>query len=773
MSFVKFLGIHKTLLLSVFILFTLEIQAQIRPIVSNKLIEVLHSRSDKIISDQIYLQTSKGIYETGEDLWFKAYVLDSRFLEPSDKSRTLYLQMSDENGVNHVWQEKYEIKNGFAEGHVYINDTLALGTYFLTAFTQNSIFNNDLDYHSARKIRVVDRIENNEQDQNQKKVSLGTFSLFPEGGHLVSGLDNRLAFKAVDTDGNPIKAAGTLFENGNPLLEFISEHDGMGSFDFRPQHGKDYYIKLKELNQDSSYQLPKILSQGISLRMKGQQQGHLVVKINGNLPYKGTKVFLRLQQRGVGYGLAEGVLKDSLIVRFPLKDVNQGIAEVTLFDEDLRPLAERLAYVNLDKGLHIKTELSNTGEYSLREKAVLNIRVTDDKGNPVRAHLGVSVYDQAYQNLEDAKNIVTHYNLSTQLVGTIHDPTYYFNEDNMNRQQALDLLLMTQGWRRYVWDEKNMPKQPSQRFHFLSDTVSAKMVFQKKPKKEPIGQKIALGYTPLNEDDKEFILADSLDTFTIGPRQLKQAQGNYYYMKPMNELDKGNKLLINIDRPFHELNQVRPYEKIVYPGFNSITNEINQDIHVFRTPKNTIRLQEVTVEGKTIKIIRDKYLGKLDSIANLGIRDYVAPCGHLNCPVRGYEPGYPRPVEGKKYQRIQGFKWTDESNGIYSIQGYETIIYRYPKHTETEILEKFNLTRIKGYYGHREFYQPKYDVEENLFPDYRNTLLWAPSVFTNNQGEAKLEFYCSDINTLFIGNIEGVDANGLLGRHRFEFLVRR
>ena len=87
--------------------------------------------------------------------------------------------------------------------------------------------------------------------------------------------------------------------------------------------------------------------------------------------------------------------------------------------------------------------------------------------------------------------------------------------------------------------------------------------------------------------------------------------------------------------------------------------------------------------------------------------------------------------------------------------------------------EKFGIVRVKGYYGHREFYQPYYDVDEDSFTDYRNTLLWNPSVVTDINGEVELELFCSDINTLFVGIIEGVGGDGLLGIESFQFTVRK
>jgi hypothetical protein len=105
-------------------------------------------------SELIYLQTSKGIYETGEDLWFKAYILDAQHFIPSGLSKTLYLQLMNEETRQVFWQEKYEIIKRFADGHVFLNDTLPEGNYLLMAFTANSFFNDSSEFESFCRIII-------------------------------------------------------------------------------------------------------------------------------------------------------------------------------------------------------------------------------------------------------------------------------------------------------------------------------------------------------------------------------------------------------------------------------------------------------------------------------------------------------------------------------------------------------------------------------------------------------------------------------------------
>ena len=96
------------LVISALLLF-LSVQAQSYNAQQIELAEQLHTLARRAPPERAYIQTSKDIYETGEDLWFKVYLLNSQYLTPSLLSRTLYLQLFSEDKKHLVWQEKYEI----------------------------------------------------------------------------------------------------------------------------------------------------------------------------------------------------------------------------------------------------------------------------------------------------------------------------------------------------------------------------------------------------------------------------------------------------------------------------------------------------------------------------------------------------------------------------------------------------------------------------------------------------------------------------------------
>ena len=396
-----------------------------------------------------------------------------------------------------------------------------------------------------------------------KKGSPIQFNLFPEGGNLVSNLSSRLAFKAVDIDGAPLDVEGTLFEDNSPIQEFKSSHAGMGSMMITPVSGKKYHITLTQPKTDSIFLLPEVYPEGIVMRLGERNDKFLELFVSQSPGHAKRTVYLRGQLRGGVYSTANGVLNNELKFRIPLDQFSmQGIAEFTLFDENLEPMAERLVYIKPDKKLYIEATLSKQ-KYETREKASLKIKVKDENGDPVKANLGVSVYDKIYHNQENPKNILSYFFLTSQLKGQIYDPAFYFDTRNKERDGALDLLLLTQGWRRYVWNEDNLKVYGNTK-QLIFDGTEGEVYATKKIKEAP--KEEVLYVKTIIFEKKEYtdqLLTDSTGIFYVTPEHLKNGQGSYVYLTPMLTPYYGPK--IRLSDPFQTINETRIKKEINYP----------------------------------------------------------------------------------------------------------------------------------------------------------------------------------------------------------------
>jgi hypothetical protein len=845
--------IERTLLLfAAFTLFT-TVEAQTYSPQQIKLAERFDSLSNNAPPESAYIQTSKDIYETGEDLWFKVYLLNSHTLSPSELSKTLYLQLVREDTKEAVWQEKYEIEDGVSNGRILLKEEMDEGTYLIEAFTANSFFADSSEFTAVRKVKVVKDIThlrqikaefdkkyygntdslkikllpiyqkdtskigitatlklsgdvqsvfqttmklNEEKELSFKPQSLGKgtqvvinskyqdyseevilpvpcrknpiqFNVFPEGGTIISGIKTRVAFKAVNINGEPVNVNGTLYKNDSIEFAFISTHDGMGSFDFMPVKNAKYYIRLNESLTDSIYSFPEIEPEGLTLRLLSRGKDYLNFLVSKNFEEQFENIYLMVQIRGIIYGLTEAKLDKNLKIKVPLADMPQGIAEVTLFNDKMMPVAERLVYINPQKKIKIHTILPDS-IYPTRSKVNLKIITMDENNNPIKANIGLTVFDKLYENPSDSINILTQMYLSTQLKGRIYNPGYYFNEKNVNRESALDLLLTTQGWRRYIWNNANLKKLDGRNTEIVSDDVKGQAYLAIGKKRQPKDQVYMMAFSQEKDSTKIMLHSDSEGQFTVDYNMLKKWKNGYAYIKPFGS--GINQLKIIIDDPFQVIDQTLNLKALSYPSFSLKTSRIENAI----APINklgVVIIKGVSIMGQKTTLRRDKYLGSLDSISNLNPTrsavspmDWVCKVGVWDCPNHSRDyPGSSSPVPGKVYYDAHGMRHVAGN----TIPNQEL--------SEEALLKKFNIYKIKSYNNYKEFYQPNYDKEfESIsVPDYRNTLMWAPSIVTNDKGEATVSFYCSDFNTEFVGRIEGVGGVNLLGIGNFKFTVRK
>ncbi|MEF2683135.1 MAG: MG2 domain-containing protein, partial [Parabacteroides johnsonii] len=228
--------------------------------------------SQNVSLELVYLQTDKGLYETGEDLWFKIYVMDAQSLALSERSKTLFVEMLNAKD-SIVWQEKYPVLSGIAEGHMYIDKDLKEGDYRIHAYTRFSFLNDTLRPVYPKKIRVVKSIAykgtNTPQDEDRPVARL---SFFPEGGCLIDGIPTKVAFKARDEKGMPAKVKGVLQENGKEIARLETVHDGMGFVFMLPRKESSYKVVLDDGRE---FPFAEVTASGLSIHLRKQTDEYL------------------------------------------------------------------------------------------------------------------------------------------------------------------------------------------------------------------------------------------------------------------------------------------------------------------------------------------------------------------------------------------------------------------------------------------------------------------------------------------------------------------
>ncbi|HEU4554571.1 MAG TPA: hypothetical protein VFS25_17125 [Chitinophaga sp.] len=726
----------------------------------------LETYSGDAVRTTLYVRTSKDIYERMEDLWFKAYALDAQHQLLSGIDQTLYIQLVYAQKDSVVWEEAYPIENGIANGHIYLNDSLPEGNYWLCAYSAHSLTRDAASFTGVRSISIVRNVAEllrkkpagRRTDSLQKKIQL---HLLPESGVLLSGVTNRVAFKAVAENGLPCTVSGTLFDGNTAIGHFKSSHAGTGSFLLRPAAGSTYHVRLDAPFADTLYPLPAASTQGMTFRLLHNSKDSILFRVYNQAPEK-QLFYFRLQTRGLTQLMASATIQDSLDLKLPLQNVTAGVAEATLFDHGAVPVAERLVYVKPDHRLSVTATLSRKS-YGTKTKIVLHIHTTDEQDKPVIAQLGAAAYDRIYHRPADPNDIQTHYLLTTQLKGRIYDPGYYFDTTQTNRLQALDLLLLTQGWRSYSWNEEELKKTGGSNSLVLSDSTRGELVTLRKKTKS---SQQAVMLFDAEQQHNQLVTLDNQGTFRLSPEHLKLSRNIY-----IKHYGEQRDFELKVHDPFEPIHKIKPWQKINYP-LESIPMASRQvtaeDLSILT--RGSIQLKAVEVQGKTAVVFRDKYIGHLDSLAKYRHLTDKTHGGWLNCPAGD---GDERPVEGQTYIVWTGPNPPASHPFSFNSTNTKQIVYHYPRYTEEALLKMFGIAKAKGYYPRKEFYQPNYDQQQNAGVDYRNTLLWAPDIITDENGDATVEFFSSDINTAFYGIVEGVSGNGLAGKTDFEFTVTK
>ncbi|MEM8893526.1 MAG: hypothetical protein AAGC88_03045, partial [Bacteroidota bacterium] len=501
------------------------------------------SYNEALPVEKVYLQIDKEVYQPGDDLWFKGYILDAISFRPIERSKTLFVNVIDASGAI-VAEDKFMIRGGYSVGDITLPEILDDGNYQLAAYTSwmknyddPPIFErkvqikklspvemimpkvtldlafNDSIYYPGEEVAIKVNTSTTEEQATKELVydfkimadgeevhqgtgyglNNGSFYIryqipqgqnasrytaeisseyedqtisvdavlpvdvpevmvdfFPEGGKIVKGVSSRVAFRATDKFGNPVNVSGILESNdGQKIDEFSTRHEGMGDFNFFPSGDKYFFVITSPELEQNRFELGNIEPHGLSLNVVSHTDKAIKVKVSSSDTKRKERVFLTAMVRDQIYWSLSGNLKDEAYVSIPCNNLPTGIAQITLFDSNGRPQAERLVFANADQKLNVEL-ITEKQTYSPREKVKAKVKVTDPEGNPVLANLSMTAYDNMYSFLSknDDIDIFSHLYLDSENDTHLPNLSNYLERTEESRA-ALDLVLMTDGWRKF------------------------------------------------------------------------------------------------------------------------------------------------------------------------------------------------------------------------------------------------------------------------------------------------------------------------------------
>lgn len=426
--------------------------------------------------EKVYLHFDNTGYFLGETIWFKAYNVTASDLKLSSLSKVLYTEILTPEGKI-LESKKLKLKNGQAHGEFILKDSLYAGFYEVRAYTK-SMLNFGKDVIFSRVFPVFD-VPKQEGDYTKQTMNLrpknkrvenlrNTFPklnklnilFFPEGGNLIAGVNNKVAFKILGEKGEAINTSGEIRNSeGTLITTFSTIHEGMGSFILYPD-GQKYTAIVEYEGNIQKISLPPSLSEGYSLQVNNNQKDNLIVKIAGSTNIKLEPLGITFICRGKPYvfDILEFNNNEPVTLSIPKEKLPSGVIQITLFNNKGQILGERLAFIN-----HASNTTEIKSEIKTDYKPLSPVRI--DFVSPTETSFSIAVRDgdmNTYTNYTD--NMQTNFLLTSDLKGYINNPAYYFEKDDAEHRLALDLLLMTQGWRRYEWTQIAGIEKPNMKY---------------------------------------------------------------------------------------------------------------------------------------------------------------------------------------------------------------------------------------------------------------------------------------------------------------------
>ena len=821
--------------------------------------------------EKIHLHTDRDIYVSGEKIWFKAYVTDANSHLNTTKSNYVYAELISpvDTLVSRVMILQEE---GMFHGYMPVPANVPEGDYTLRAYTRYMENLGD-DYFFKKNIRIGSPTPTLPEREGVRNVTgrsterannaplsgelEGAFfdvTFYPEGGNLPEGVVHKVAFKALNRNGYPEAITGYLIdESGIESTPIQTIHAGMGVFSYRPEAGKTYRLKCTgEKGVEKVFELPQSDPRARSLAVSILSEGIIVgIQKSGQSP--DIPCYLLVHCRGNVLFFSE--MDGQKTVSFDKEELPAGVIQCVLFDEQMNPLSERLVFSQNEATVPVDFH-TDKNEYQIRDKIVVTLSLPDslfgavlspfgggvgggledfnkapalyeaaDSLIPRRSetlrraetlrqtlsHFSIAVTDDKDVAVDESTTILSSLLLSSELKGYIENPAYYLHDP-----VAMDLLMMTHGWRRYnipevVQGRPEMPKIPFQQYQTISGSVNTTTIFNRSvPDSEIIIAMEKGGYGVISTDENGSFIASELNF----------PDSTTFFLQALSKKGYDNvKLTVN-----HE-----SFPELVYAPKTLFSrqktkemetkDESDENTFLAKTAQRakyeedlwTIQLQEVEVTAPVIKKREprdDFYLNgsadytmrreQIDELKLPFIHNYLEMIPGLQAELNNenYYTYYLLPKNlfppAKIY--IDGVEANSEIIHTLTQNEIESIdIVRYASilgvrgtggaisittiregAPEPEKLNHIVYTPL-GYQQPVAFYSPKYETweaKQSSIPDYRTTIFWKPDVVISEAGEANFEFYSSDFPTNYSVVIEGLTADGKIVRQVEKITVR-
>jgi hypothetical protein len=777
--------------------------------------------------EKVFIHTDRDVYAQGEDIWFKAYLVDAQNNKPINYSRNLYVELISPSSKS-IMFHAVRLEGGLGTGDFKLADTLSAGIYRIRAYTNwmrnfgdSFIFEKNITIiNTDGKVSGINAVVKPFRRLKGKPVPAGRpdtiptgplVRFFPEGGSLVNDVTSLVAVKAENAYGKGIAVSGVVLASSDRVVaKFTCDSLGMGSFNLTPDATQDYHAEVVIAGEKRNFKVRPAERKGFILGVN-HTSPFIVAEINCNNftlnESAGSNLIIVARHAGKTiYKEQIRIQQKDIVIQIPDGNFPDGIAAVTVYDERLTPLSERLVYIHHPNGVKLVLSTDKT-VYQPKEKVTVKIKLNDT----TRAHLSFAAVDANVAGIQ-TENIASYLELRSEIKGSIEHPERYFDTVNINRFKQMDLLLLTQGWRDFVW--KGIEKAKfTLRYDIeqaLTITGRVRRVWANKPMQK---MNITM-FAPKATGDKLFYTeSDSSGKFKIDGAVIFGYQYiNFNSRASMGITADGTSMgktggYIKVDSLFQDRLAINTPLVLMQD-----TTAINADLLLARqkftfsgiNPLKTVQVKSNGIsevyppEVHPITAAEHKEYGSLGHYLIYMIpgahMEFGGCSGGLVCQNEYKDPGlslletgycdaHNVPITLQRVS-IRG-TYTDHSklepacdndylglpiSSVLKVTinhretgrgvGYSVNVVMRPGVLGMKDIFDNTMADVVGYTKARTFFKPRYEAPEDK-PDYRTTIHWEPGITTDAKGEATISFYNADPKTKVHLLVQGITDKGV------------
>lgn len=748
----------------------------------------------------LYVHVDKPYYRAGSIIWFRAYLLDRYTNQISSISKVVYLDLINEQDsiIDYVILNAGE--QGM-DGGIKLSPLLPEGNYRLRAYS-NQILKNQPDQVFIYPVYIISgtgggrlpgsRFSMTVKDTKQPPM----IRFYPEGGSIISGIYNVVAYSAYDSQGNPISISGTLKDDRDTVVAVFNSSTGLGKFIFFPASRNRKYTAYVTGDNSTlpTYPLQRLSAMAYQLAITEQNSEHIKFRVAlGDSVYnKKTPTYLlgvtgsRVCFASMGQGMYE--------VTIPKKDIPGGVVTFHLFNEQKQQVSERNVFI--EKKEVIVDISTNKNNYVPRDLVKMAISVKDTEGTPIAAVLSVAVTDNRYIKWSQDHLPIESFRLQQQF------PFILSKNREISRlnSEIKDLLMLT-----YIINkEQNISLNSMSSIPADSDGLSIKGKILNK-NHEPVENQVV---TLFSNQYRHIVFADTTDV--MGAFNFS---GLNYYDSTRFILQVSNLKGIKQDHsivvdppvfadpgifPSHVNNTDSSYqsdiEKFSKDGMDtSVTGQTRKRLHEVVMKNIKKNKSDDRQRNSFSRMVTREQLSKvgLSNTANavmmvpgvimmngqltlrggmpvistgvIGSREPIVIVDGVQASTGGSVVNYLNTIPPELIESIEVLAGPEAAQ--YATRGANGVIIIKTGHPVFDQKNQKQMLSFypRGYHISPPFYIPPYEIDqvrETAFQDNRSTIYWNGELLTNKEGKVNVLFYTADQPATYTITVQGVTSKG-------------